>query len=59
MRHRNSKTEDEEKGEFVVIEDKLFKEISQTNLFSSNIFPLLTLSREAWQRSVLATEEDS
>jgi hypothetical protein len=58
LKHRNTKLEDEEKGEFVVLEEKFFKDLQQTNFISSKNLNFITYCRETWKRSVLLTEED-
>ena len=37
LKHRNTKLNEEEKGEFVVLEDKFYKDLQQTNFLSSRI----------------------
>jgi len=57
LKARNSKIEEEDKGEFVVLRDELFKEIRDTNFFSSKIVLYLTHDRETRQRSLLPSKE--
>lgn len=59
LKHRNTKIEEEEKGEFVVMNDKLFNELQQTNFLSSKQYYDTNIIREAWARSVPTLEEDS
>jgi len=35
LKHRNTTADDDEKGQFVVIEDKMLKELQQANFLSS------------------------
>jgi hypothetical protein len=35
LKHRNTTAEDDEKGQFVVLEDRIFKELQQANFLSS------------------------
>ena len=58
MKHRNTKTEDVEKGEFIVMKDSLFEELYNTFYLSSTITIVNNILRETWQRSLLATIED-
>ena len=58
LHHRNTKTEDEEKGEFILLEDKFFKELQETNFLSSILYLYLNPFRKTWQRCVFTSEED-
>lgn len=51
------KTNEEEKGEFVLVSEKFFNDFKETEFFSS-IYLLLTFYREAWQRYILAAKEN-
>ena len=35
LKHRNTAADDDEKGQFVVLEDRIFKELQQINFLSS------------------------
>ena len=58
LKHRNTKMEEEDKGEFLLIEDKMFQDIQNIDFLSSKFLCSLNFDRETWSRSVLASEED-
>jgi len=59
LRLRNTKTEEEEKGEFVYIHEKLFDDLKNTNFLSSKLTSALIVNRKTWQGSIPAAEESS
>jgi len=59
LKLRNSKTEEEEKGEFVYIHEKLFDDLKNINFLSSKLTTILIVNRKTWQRSISAPEESS
>lgn len=58
LRRRNSKVDDEEKGEYVLLSDQLYKDLQETNYLSSKFTWVINIYRETWQRCVLASEEN-
>ena len=58
LSHRNTKAEEEEKGEFVLLDEKVFKDLQHTNFLSSKWLQLMLCYREAWPRGVPLAKED-
>jgi hypothetical protein len=57
LRLRNSTADDQEKGEFVYINEELFEDMKHINFLSSKAISLITVIRETWQRSVPTAKE--
>lgn len=57
LKHRNTKTEEEEKGEYVVLDERHYTNLQNTNFLSSNTSNL-TYYRETWKWSVPTVKED-
>jgi len=59
LKLRNTKADEEEKGEFVYIHNQLFEDLKNTNFLSSKLTNCFMINRKTWQRSIFAAEEDT
>ncbi len=57
LKKRNTKADEEEKGEYVVVQEAFFSELQRTNYVSSNAIGFNHIPRNPWQRALSAIEE--
>ncbi len=57
LKLRNTKTNEEEKGEFVYMNQDFFDDLKNINFLSSKLICFMIINRKTWQGSILASEE--